>query len=167
MPTWVKKYQFQYLWSCWRWVRHTHVGKIRPAPVAAVLIAVSADCYCHNHFVAGWFEWELQSGCGGRDSLRVRRRNKIIHHHWMQVKRSPTANLLWPIHVSQSPGPGSARRQPVQSGDWRRLRSVCGRLRHSHLAGANLCPKIWIQCGQQPGRQAGWRINPSENSFHV
>lgn len=32
---------------------HTHKGMIRPAPVAAVLIALSADCYCHNHFVAG------------------------------------------------------------------------------------------------------------------
>lgn len=51
---------------------NTRGGTIRPAPVAAVLIAVPTDCYCHRGFVAGRLEGELPSGCGGKDSLRVR-----------------------------------------------------------------------------------------------
>lgn len=71
-------------------------------PVAPVLIAVSTDYYCHSHFVAGQLEWELQSGCGGTDSLRVRER-KIITKlaGWRQwtnlLQRSVSPSLQAPV----------------------------------------------------------------------
>lgn len=41
----------------------------------------------------------------------------------------------------------------VRPGDWGRLRPVCGWLWHRHFSGANICPKIWLQGGQQPGSE--------------
>lgn len=60
--------------------------------------------------------------------------------------------------ISQTPASCSPGRISVRSGVRGRLRYRRGRLWHRHLAGPNLCSEVWIQRGQQPGRELidGW-----------